>query len=99
MTKSRARAEAGFRSIELIVRHKAGRALGSIEVALAGWKQLEDRPEHLEGRVRFLEKSASMISLWMRSSLAGEADAESVKERLENFALMMHDIGELGGEA
>lgn len=99
MGKSRDDAETGLGSRELAVRNEASGALSSIEVALAGWKQLEDKPAHLWGRIRFLEKCASKISLWMRSSLTGEKDEESVRGRLENFALIMHELGDLGGEA
>jgi hypothetical protein len=85
--------------MELALRQEASRALSSIEVALAGWEQLENKPAHLGGRVRFLENCALKISLWMKNSLRGETDGESVKGRLENFAVLMHELGDEGGEA
>jgi hypothetical protein len=81
-----------YSELEAETRSMVSNALSKIEVALSEWDGAKDKPPEFAGRIEYFRKVYTALTDWMKGSLRGPKDPESVLGRLERFAQISREL-------
>jgi hypothetical protein len=81
-----------YAGLEAETRSMVSSALSKIEVALAEWDNAKEKPPEYAGKIEYFRRVHAALAGWMKASLLGSRDRESVIARLARFAQISREL-------